>query len=106
MQKLKLQSVHAIMAYKGITGIAPLILNFRARWGELSTSRSGRCTPGKEPRYPLNRRVGGPQSRSGRLGEERLACAEARTPNRPACSQINAQRNDKYRSWLACTLNF
>jgi hypothetical protein len=26
--------------------------------------------PGKEPRYPLDRRVGGPQDRSGRCGEE------------------------------------
>jgi hypothetical protein len=27
--------------------------------------------PGKEIRYPLNRRLGGPQSRSGRDGEEK-----------------------------------
>jgi hypothetical protein len=27
--------------------------------------------PGKEPRYPLYRRLGGPQSRSGRGGEEK-----------------------------------
>jgi hypothetical protein len=27
--------------------------------------------PGKEPRYPLDRRLGGPQSRSGRGGEEK-----------------------------------
>jgi hypothetical protein len=26
--------------------------------------------PGKDPRYPLDRRLGGPQSRSGRGGEE------------------------------------
>jgi hypothetical protein len=26
--------------------------------------------PGKEPRYPLDRRLGGPQGRSGRGGEE------------------------------------
>jgi hypothetical protein len=28
--------------------------------------------PGKEPRYPLDRRLGGPQSRSGRCGEEKI----------------------------------
>jgi hypothetical protein len=28
-------------------------------------------TPGKEPRYPLDRRLGGPQSRSGRDGKEK-----------------------------------
>jgi hypothetical protein len=27
--------------------------------------------PGKEPRHPLGRRLGGPQSRSGRGGEEK-----------------------------------
>jgi hypothetical protein len=28
--------------------------------------------PGKEHRYPLDRRLGEPQSRSGRLGEEKI----------------------------------
>jgi hypothetical protein len=28
-------------------------------------------TPGKEPRHPLDRRPGGPQSRPGRGGEEK-----------------------------------
>jgi hypothetical protein len=27
--------------------------------------------PGKEPRYPLDRRLGGPQSRSGHGGQEK-----------------------------------
>jgi hypothetical protein len=27
--------------------------------------------PGKDPRYPLDRKLGGPQSRSGRGGEEK-----------------------------------
>jgi hypothetical protein len=31
MKELTLQSVHATMAYKGITGIVPLILNFSTR---------------------------------------------------------------------------
>jgi hypothetical protein len=31
------------------------------------TSRSGRFAPGKETRYPLYRRLGGPQGRSGRV---------------------------------------
>jgi hypothetical protein len=34
--------------------------------GEWSASR-----PGRFPRYPLDRRLGGPQSRSGRCGEEK-----------------------------------
>jgi hypothetical protein len=35
--------------------------------GGWSTSRPGRFTPGKETRYPLYRRLGGPQGRSGRI---------------------------------------
>jgi hypothetical protein len=35
---------------------------------EWSPTRPGRFTPrGKSPRYPLNRSLGGPQSRSGRF---------------------------------------
>jgi hypothetical protein len=33
--------------------------------GEWSTSHPGRFTPRKEPSYPLNRRLNGPQRRSG-----------------------------------------
>jgi hypothetical protein len=29
--------------------------------------------PGKQPRYPLYRRLGGSQSRSGRSGEEKIS---------------------------------
>jgi hypothetical protein len=36
---------------------------------EWSASRLGRVLPrGEDPRYPLNRRLGGPQSRAGRRG--------------------------------------
>jgi hypothetical protein len=31
------------------------------------TVRAGRFTPGKETRYPLYRRLGGPQGRTGRV---------------------------------------
>jgi hypothetical protein len=34
------------------------------------TSSPGHITPEKEEWYPLNRRVSGPQRRSGRFGEE------------------------------------
>jgi len=37
--------------------------------GEWSASRPGRAlTPGKDPQYPLDRRLGGPQSQSGHRG--------------------------------------
>jgi hypothetical protein len=40
--------------------------------GEWSASRPGRFTPKESaPRHPLYRRLGGPQSRSGRGGEEK-----------------------------------
>jgi hypothetical protein len=40
--------------------------------GEWSASRPGRFTPqGKRPWNPLDRRLGRPQSRSGRGGEEK-----------------------------------
>jgi hypothetical protein len=35
--------------------------------GWWSTPRPGRLTPGKETRYPLHRRLGGSQGRSGRV---------------------------------------
>jgi hypothetical protein len=38
-------------------------------------------TPGKEPRYPLDRRLDGPRSRYGRCGEQKnIAPAEIQTP--------------------------
>jgi hypothetical protein len=39
--------------------------------GEWLTLRPGRINPGKEPRYPLNGRLGGPQRWFGRFGEEK-----------------------------------
>jgi hypothetical protein len=38
--------------------------------GEWLTPFPGCCTPGKEPQYPLNRRLRGPQGLSGSFGEE------------------------------------
>jgi len=37
---------------------------------ELSTV--GHSTPRKEPQYPLNRKVGGPQIQWGRYGKEKI----------------------------------
>jgi hypothetical protein len=49
---------------------------------EWSVSRPGRFTPGEgSPRYPLDRRLGEPQSRSGRSEEEKiLNTTGTRTP--------------------------
>jgi hypothetical protein len=43
------------------------VLTFALDECQWSTSRPGRFTPGKESWYPLNRRRGGSQSRSGRF---------------------------------------
>jgi hypothetical protein len=50
-------------------------------------------TLGKEPRYPLNKRLGGPQSRSGRFGEEILVPARILTPARPPRSLVTILRS-------------
>jgi hypothetical protein len=40
--------------------------------GEISFTPRAALLPGKEPQYPLDRRLGGPQSRSGRHGEVKI----------------------------------
>jgi hypothetical protein len=51
--------------------------------GGYLTLRPGRFTPGQETRYPLYRRVGGPQSRSGRV-RKTSPHTGIRSPDRPA----------------------
>jgi hypothetical protein len=52
--------------------MAPRIPDLGTNGGEWSASRPGRLTPQKKsPWYPLDRRLGGLQSRSGRGGEEK-----------------------------------
>jgi hypothetical protein len=63
---------HAMKTYWGSGGIAPHILDLgtRCRWVISFTPRP-LYPQGKSPWYPLDRRLGGPQSRSGRGGEEK-----------------------------------
>jgi hypothetical protein len=57
--------------------------------GELSASRRGRFTPrGKSPMYPLDTRLGGPESRSGRRGEKKILDP---TGTRPLCRPVRSQ---------------
>jgi hypothetical protein len=52
--------------------IAPLILDLGSRWRWVVSFTTWPLYPqGKRPWYPLDRRLGGPQSRSGRSGEEK-----------------------------------
>ena len=71
LQKGKFVPVHAMKAYMGNRGTAPLILNLLLDGGEWSTPGPPRFTLGKERRYPLNRQLGGPQSRSAHFGEKK-----------------------------------
>ena len=54
--------------------------------GGLSTPRAGRFTPGKETRYPLYRRLGGPQSGLD-WGAQNIAPTGIRSPHRTSRSQ-------------------
>jgi hypothetical protein len=62
--------LESLQAYRGSEGTAPLILNSLLNGCDWSTSRHGRFTPEKEGGYSLTRRLGGPQRRSGRFGEQ------------------------------------
>ena len=66
-------------------GIALLLHNRGTRRGEWSASRPGRTLPPGKTRYPLYRRLGGPQSRSGRA--ENLVPTGISIPDRVARSQ-------------------
>ena len=59
--------VHGLKANAGSRGTAPLTPNLVAKWRYVITSDHE-----NKFRYPLDRRLGGPQSRSGRFGEKYL----------------------------------
>jgi hypothetical protein len=63
---------HATKAYWGSGGIAPRILDLGTRWMHVfSFTPRPLYLQGKNPWYPLDRRLGGPQSWSERGGEEK-----------------------------------
>jgi hypothetical protein len=55
-----------LKAYWGIEGIAPHILDLDTRWRWVVS-----FTPRERPWYPSDRKLGGPENRSGRGGAER-----------------------------------
>jgi hypothetical protein len=68
-------------AYGGLEGVATPYLTSALDGGEWLASRLGRFTPRNSLWYPLNRRLGGPQNRSGRYGlEKNLMPARSRIP--------------------------
>ena len=56
-----------LTAHRGSRGIALLFHDHDTRRGEGSASRPGRTLPPGKTRYPLYRRLGGPQGRSGQV---------------------------------------
>ena len=54
-------------AHRGSRGIALLFLDHGTRRGEGSASRPGHYLPPEKTRYPLHRRLGGPQGRFGQV---------------------------------------
>jgi hypothetical protein len=68
---LCLTNHHAMKTYWGSGGIYPHILDLgaRCRWVVSFTPRP-LYPQGKSPWYPLDRRLGGAQSRSGQGGEQ------------------------------------
>jgi hypothetical protein len=87
-----------------------LIHDLGTWWGwVVSVTPRPRFTPGERtPRYPLYRRLGGPQSWSGHRGYRKnslpVSGIEPRSPGRPACSQtlycLSYPAHLNYSSWL------
>jgi hypothetical protein len=73
-------------------GITPCILNLGTRWRWMvSFTPWALYTRGKSPRYPLDRRFGGPQSLSERGGEEKNSYHSPYrelNPGHQACSLV------------------
>jgi hypothetical protein len=69
-------------AHGGVDVLIHTFLTSALVAGEWSASRPGRFTPGgNSPRYPLDRRLGGPQSQYGLHGKEKfLDPTGTRTP--------------------------
>jgi hypothetical protein len=68
-------------AHRGIGGIAPLISNLDALWLEVVNFMPRPLYSGNEPWCPLNRRLGGAQSRSGSFAKQnrKLGGAQSRS---------------------------
>jgi len=62
--------------------------------GQWPPSRAGRLNPRRDPGYPLDRRLDGSQSRSGRGGEEKNSQPLPANPENEATSiKVNSSTN-------------
>jgi hypothetical protein len=82
---------NAALRHEGVWGsgcIEPHFLDLGTSWRRVVSFTTRPLNPmEKSPRYPLDRRLGGPQSRSGQCGEEKiftLSGLELRPLSRPA----------------------
>ena len=66
-KKAKFTLKQVIKAQRCSTGITLLLLNLGARWGWMLTATPLPLYLGQETRYPLYKRLGGPQVQSGRM---------------------------------------
>jgi hypothetical protein len=97
VKSLCLTKHHAINTYWGIVGVAPRNLDLGTRWRWVVSFTPRPLYPqGKSPRYPLDRRRGGPQSRSGCGGEEKIPSPRRESNPRTPIVQPVAQR---YTDW-------
>jgi hypothetical protein len=65
---------HVMKAYWTSGGTAPRVLELGTGWRWVVSFTPRLLYPqGKSPWYPLDRSLGGPQSRSGRGGEEKIS---------------------------------
>ena len=102
MRKLKgtyaVVPVNAIKACKKSRGTPPPILKLRARWRWVVNITPRPLNPPTRTLVPTKWRLGVPQSRGGRFGENKsLAPIVIRTPDRPACSLVSTPTT---LSWL------
>jgi len=59
-------------AYEGKRCITPLILNLGSSCRRLVNFTPVPLQPGEHPRYPLNRRLGGPEKETEQFGEDKI----------------------------------
>ena len=85
--KVMVLPIQATKALRVGTGTAlPYLRPRHWRWGWGSAPRPGRFSLREKTRYPLYRRLGGPQGRSGMVRKISLPTG-IRSPDRPARSQ-------------------
>jgi hypothetical protein len=79
---------HTTETYEGAEVQLHAYLTYAPDEVKWSASRPGRFTHRAEPRYPLGKRLGGPQSRFEGCGEEKTLCpCRESNPGSPVCSQ-------------------